>query len=118
MRKIVSAKYLTAALWGALALAIVVNIVELLCTAGLPAMYSQVLMMQQLPAWANYYYLALYNVAYMLDDAMLLTVVVVTLSRSRLQEQHGRWLKLFSGAVILLLGLVMIFRPDWLQFEG
>jgi cytochrome c biogenesis protein CcdA/glutaredoxin len=118
VRKIVSAKYLTAALWGALALAIVVNIVELLCTAGLPAMYSQVLMMQQLPAWANYYYLALYNVAYMLDDAMLLTVVVVTLSRSRLQEQHGRWLKLFSGAVILLLGLVMIFRPDWLQFEG
>lgn len=118
VRKIVSAKYLTAALWGALVLAIVVNIVELLCTAGLPAMYSQVLMMQQLPPWANYYYLALYNVAYMLDDTIMLTVVVVTLSRSRLQEQHGRWLKLFSGAVILLLGLVMIFRPDWLQFEA
>lgn len=117
-RKIVNAKYLTAALWGAVALAIMVNIVELLCTAGLPALYSQVLTMQQLPPWANYAYLVLYNVAYMLDDTIMLTVVVVTLSRSRLQEQHGRWLKLLSGAVILLLGAAMVFRPDWLQFEG
>lgn len=118
VRRIVSAKYLTAALWGALALAIVVNIVELLCTAGLPALYSQVLTMQQLPPWANYYYLALYNVAYMLDDTIMLTIVVVTLSRSRLQERHGRWLKLFSGIVILALGMVMIFRPDWLTFAA
>lgn len=116
VRKIVNAKYLTAALWGAVALAIIVNVIELLCTAGLPALYSQVLTMQNLPAWANYSYLALYNIAYMLDDSIMLTIVVVTLSRSRLQEQHGRWLKLISGTAILLLGAVMIFRPEWLQF--
>jgi uncharacterized membrane protein HdeD (DUF308 family) len=52
----------------------------------------------------------------MLDDAILLTVFVVTLSRRKLQEREGRWLKLLSGVVILLLGAVMLFRPDWLYW--
>ena len=50
----------------------------------------------------------------MLDDAILVTVVVITLSHRRLQETEGRWLKLASGLVILSLGAVMIFRPEML----
>ncbi len=115
VREIVTAKYLTTALASVVALAVVVNMVELLCTAGLPALYTQILTMQELPAWKNYLYLALYIVAYMLDDTILLTVVLVTLSHRKLQEREGRWLKLISGVVILALGLVMIFQPEWLQ---
>ncbi len=115
VRQIVNAKYLTLALAGAISLAVIVNMIELLCTAGLPALYTQILTMQGLPEWKNYLYLALYISAYMLDDSLLLLVVVVTLSHRRLQEREGRWLKLISGLVILLLGLVMILRPTWLQ---
>ena len=115
VREIVSAKYLTAALAGVIVLAVIVNLIELLCTAGLPALYTQILTMHDLPVWKNYAYLALYISAYMLDDALLLTIVVVTLSHRKLQEREGRWLKLVSGTVILALGLVMIFRPEWLQ---
>lgn len=114
VRQIVSANYLTTALVGAVVLAVVVNIVELLCTAGLPALYTEVLTMQKLPTWANYSYLALYIGAYMLDDAVLVAIVVTTLSHRRLQESEGRWLKLLSGSVILLLGLVMIWQPNLL----
>jgi glutaredoxin len=114
VRNIVSAKNLYAALAGAIFLAIIVNIVELLCTAGLPALYTQVLSMQGLSDWANYGYLGLYICAYMLDDTLLVGIVVVTLSHRRLQESEGRWLKLASGVVILLLGVVMIFRPEML----
>ncbi len=115
VREIVSAKYLTVALAGAVVLAVIVNMIELLCTAGLPALYTQVLTIQDYPAWKNYAYLTVYIVAYMLDDTLLVTVVVVTLSHRKLQEREGRWLKLLSGAVILVLGLVMILRPSWLQ---
>lgn len=114
VRKIVAANHLSAALAGAIVLAVAVNIVELLCTAGLPALYTGVLTMQNLPTWANYSYLALYIVAYMLDDAILVAVVVTTLSHRRLQESEGRWLKLLSGVVILLLGAIMIFNPELL----
>lgn len=112
VRKIVAAKHLSTALFAAVVLAVVVNIVELLCTAGLPALYTQVLTMQELPTWANYSYLGLYILAYMLDDTILVGIVVLTLSHRRLQESEGRWLKLLSGVVILLLGAVMILFPE------
>lgn len=115
VRQIVNAKYLTVAILGAIALAIVVNMIELLCTAGLPALYTQILSLQQLPLWENYLFLGLYISAYMLDDTLLLGAVVLTLSHRKLQEREGQWLKLLSGLVILALGLTMIFRPSWLQ---
>jgi uncharacterized membrane protein HdeD (DUF308 family) len=51
----------------------------------------------------------------MFDDAVMVTAVVATLSRFKLQETGGRWLKLVSGGVILLLGLVMLLRPEWID---
>ena len=113
-RRIVTAETMWAAMAGAVVLAVLVNIVELLCTAGLPALYTNVLMMQDYPAAKNYAYLALYNVAYMFDDSLMVLMAVVTLGRRKLQEKEGRWLKLISGALILALGIVMIFKPEWL----
>lgn len=115
VRKIVTAEHLSGAIVGAMVLAVLVNMVELLCTAGLPAMYTQILTLQQYPAWQNYAYLALYNVAYMFDDSIMVLLVVWTLGKRKLQQREGEWLKLVSGAVVLLLGLVMIFKPEWLQ---
>ncbi len=114
VRQVVSAERLSAALAGAVVLAILVNTVELLCTAGLPALYTQILTYRQYPPWLNYLYLGLYIVAYMFDDALVLTIVVATLSHRRLTERGGRWLKLVSGLVILALGLIMLVKPEWL----
>ena len=113
-RKIVMAESLLPAIAGATILAVMVNFIELLCTAGLPAMYTAILARQDLPPWAHYGYLLLYNLAYMFDDALMVTVVVVTLSKHKLQETEGRWLKLVGGAVILALGVVMLVRPQLL----
>jgi threonine/homoserine/homoserine lactone efflux protein len=70
--------------------------------------------MQQLPTWKYYGYLGLYNLAYILDDSLMVTIAVVTLSRRKLQEHAGRWLKLTGGAVMLSLGIVLILKPEWL----
>jgi uncharacterized membrane protein HdeD (DUF308 family) len=56
----------------------------------------------------------LYNLAYIADDGLMLAVAVVTLSREKLQEKGARWLKLTSGVVMLALGLILIFTPEWL----
>jgi hypothetical protein len=114
VRKIVMAESLFAAIAGASVLAVLVNVIELLCTAGLPALYSQILMMQDFPTWKNYAYLGLYVLAYMFDDAIMVSIVIATLGKRKLQENEGRWLKLVSGLVILLLGLVLLLRPEWL----
>jgi glutaredoxin len=114
VRRIVTAENLLGALVGAGVLAVMVNIVELLCTAGLPALYTQILALQELPTWQNYAYLLLYNLAYMADDALMVAVVVVTLGRQKMQEKHGRVLKLISGLAILVLGVIMLVKPEWL----
>ncbi len=115
IRRIVTAESLPAAVAGAFVLAVLVNMVELLCTAGLPALYTSILTQRDYTAAVRYGYLGLYILAYMFDDALMVTLVVASLSRMRLQETGGRWLKLISGGVILSLGLVMLFRPAWLE---
>lgn len=114
VRQIVNAENLFGAIVGASILAVMVNIVELLCTSGLPALYTSILAMQQLPVWHEYLYLALYNLAYMFDDSLMVGVVVITLGRHKLQETQGRWLKLVSGLVIFVLGVIMLVRPELL----
>jgi glutaredoxin len=114
MRRVIYAENLFAACLTVIIVALLVNMVELLCTAGLPAVYTQILTAQHLTAASYYGYLLLYNLAYIFDDALMVGIAVVTLSSRRMQTVEGRWLKLLSGAVIALLGAMLLFFPDWL----
>jgi hypothetical protein len=112
MRRIVRAERLTASLAGAALLAVVVNMIELLCTAGLPAVYTSVLAAQALSSWQYYGHLLLYTVAYVADDALMVGLAVSALAHRRLSEHEGRWLKLISGAVMLGLAVLLLLWPD------
>jgi uncharacterized membrane protein HdeD (DUF308 family) len=45
----------------------------------------------------------------------VLGVVVATMRAVRLQERHGRELKLVSGVVMVALAVVMVVRPVMLE---
>ena len=113
-RKVMGAKTLPASLSAVAVLAAMVNFVELLCTAGFPAIYTAVLTQQNLSPSSHYAYLGLYILGYMADDTLMVTAAVIALGSRRLTEHAGRWLKLLSGAVMLALGAVMMLRPEWL----
>jgi hypothetical protein len=113
-RKILAAKSVWLALAGAAGLALVVNVIELLCTAGLPAVYTQVLARQGVSPASRYGYLALYDAAYMLDDGVMVAIAVITLGKRKLQERGGRILKLVSGATLVVLGAMLLFAPELL----
>ncbi len=115
VRHLIQLESLPAALVSVAVLAVVVNFIELLCTAGLPAIFTAVLAQQAL-SFAEYYgYLLLYILAYIADDTLMVTIAVLTLGSHKLSEQSGRWLKLISGVVMLALAAAMLFRPDWLS---
>ena len=111
MRRILQAKNLAGALIGTVVLAILVQIVEFMCTSGFPALYTRILTLKQLDSISYYSYLLLYNVAYMFDDVIILAIGIITLSQRRLQEKEGRWLKLISGLVMVVLGIYLIVAP-------
>jgi glutaredoxin len=108
MRDILHARNLAAALAATVLLAVLVQFVELLCTSGFPALYTRILTQNDLHGASYYGYLLLYNAAYMLDDVIVLGIGVVTLSRHRLQEKEGRWLKLVSGVAMIGLGVYLL----------
>ena len=114
-RAILKARSLSASLVAVAVLAVGVNFVELLCTAGLPAIYTAVLTQHALSPQAHYGYLALYILAYIADDALMVGTAVLALGSGKLTERGGRVLKLLSGAVMLALGTVMLLRPAWLM---
>lgn len=108
MRAILQADNLFGAIVGAVVLAVLVQVVEFMCTSGFPALYTRILTLRQLQGVEYYGYLLLYNAAYMLDDVIVLAVGVWTLSQRRLREREGRWLKLLSGLVMVGLGLYLL----------
>ena len=110
----VQAESLLGGLLGIVILAIMVNFIELACTAGFPALYTEILSSRHLEWWQYYGYLGIYNVAYMADDALMVTLAVVTLSHRKLQEREGRWLKGISGLVMVGLGVSLLAVPEWL----
>jgi glutaredoxin len=114
MRRVLAANTLLPSLTGIAALAVVVNFIELLCTAGFPAIYTAVLTQQDLTLSAHYAYLGLYILGYIADDSIMVAIAVIALSSGKLSEHAGRWLKFLSGTVMLALGAIMILRPEWL----
>jgi glutaredoxin len=114
LRGVMQQRSLLTALLAVAAMAVVVNLVELLCTAGLPAIYTAVLAQQALSPLAHYGYLALYILGYIADDAVMVGFAVQALSSTKLTERGGRLLKLLSGAVMVALALVLLLRPGWL----
>jgi glutaredoxin len=108
IRRILQAENLAGAIFGAAVLAVLVQIVEFMCTSGFPALFTRILTLRQLDSLSYYGYLLLYDLAYMLDDVIVLAIGVITLSQRRLQEKEGRWLKFISGLVMVGLGIYLL----------
>jgi glutaredoxin len=108
MRGILHAPTYTTAIVGTIVLALLVQVVEFMCTSGFPALFTRILTLKQLDTASYYGYLLLYNAAYMLDDIIVLGIGVTLLSRHRLQEKEGRALKLLAGLVMIGLGIYLL----------
>ncbi len=108
IKGLLHAESLAAAVIGTVVLGVLVQVVEFMCTSGFPALFTRILTLRDLDAPAYYGYLLLYNGAYMLDDVVILGIGVATLSRARLQEREGRWLKLVAGVVMIGLAVYLL----------
>lgn len=104
--------------FGTVVLAALVNLYELLCTAGFPMIYTRVLTLRQLPTSSYYLYLVLYNLIYVLPLGAIVAAFSCTLGGHKLTEYEGRVLKLLSGTMMLLLGLLLLVAPEALNQIG
>ncbi|NOR70177.1 MAG: hypothetical protein GQ532_10900 [Methylomarinum sp.] len=96
-------------------LAIAANSYELLCTAGLPMVYTRVLTLNELSSIQYYLYLAFYNVIYIIPLLLIVVMFTLTLGSKKISEKAGRLLKFLSGSMMLGLGAILLLKPEWLN---
>ncbi len=117
IKKFTSEKKLVLALLGAMALAVSVNIVELACSAGLPVMFIEILSLNHPSALAKGIYIAIYMIAFLLDDLIVFIVAMSTMELTGFSTKYGKLSKLIGGILLLGIGILLIFKPEWLMFN-
>lgn len=104
------------ALFGIIILAFAVNLVELICSAGLPAIYTQILSLSNLPSWKYYFYLLVYVFIFMLDDLFIFFSAMITMKAVGIQSKYSRLSHLIGGILMLIIGILLLLKPELLMF--
>jgi len=104
------------ALGGIIILALAVNVVELICSAGFPVVYLQILSFTPLAKWQYYLYILLYIAVFMLDDLIVFLAAMITFQITGMSSKYRRVSHLIGGVLMLVLGFLLIFKPETLMF--
>ena len=104
------------ALVGIVALAVSVNLVELICSAGLPVVFTQILSMSNLATWQYYSYMLVYIIFFMLDDLFVFFTAMMTLRMTGVTTKYTRMTHLIGGLLMVIIGILLIFKPELLMF--
>jgi len=115
MRNLVKNPKVTATLIGTIVLAGTVNFYELLCTLGLPLVYTRQLAAYNLSSIEYYSYILFYNIVYVIPLIIIVLIFVITLGKRKLTEWHGQVMKLETGIMLTLFGLLFLFNYQLLE---
>ena len=115
IRNLLRLDSITTVVFATIILAIVANSYELLCTAGFPMVYTRILTLRSLSIDSYYLYLLLYNLIYILPLLIIVVFFTIKLGSRKLSEKEGMVLKLLSGVMMLMLGVLIIVSPQLLS---
>jgi len=102
-------------LLGVVVVAVGINMVELVCSLGFPLVFTKMLTTYNLSTSSYYSYLGIYILFYMIDDLIIFALAIWTLRITQVSEKYLKAIKLVSGIVLLILGLIILFKPEILM---
>jgi glutaredoxin len=117
IRAVIQKNNIFLAAGGMVLLAFAVNVVELLCSAGFPAIFTKVLSMNHLPTWKYYSYIVGYILMFMLDDLVVFAIAMFTLKSVGIDSKYGKYSHLVGGIIMLGIGILLLFKPELLMFS-
>lgn len=117
INKFIKEKNLFIALLGIASLGISVNLVELSCSLGFPVVYSEILAINNITGISKILYILLYILFYMLDDIIVFVIAVATFKLKGISNRFGKISHLIGGIIMILLGILLIFKPEWIMFN-
>ncbi len=117
IQKIVKEKTFFLAIIGIIVLAASVNIIELLCSLGLPVMYTEILAINEVSSVSKILYTLLYILFFLLDDLIVFIIAMKTLEIKAISNKYGKYSHLIGGIIMLIIGTLMLFKPELLMFN-
>lgn len=117
IKKYTSEKSFILAMLGVMLLAISVNAIELACSAGLPVLFTNVLALNDVNLIEKCIYIFIYIFFFLIDDIIVFFVAMFTLNIKALSTKYTKYSHLIGGIIMLIIGILMIFKPEWLMFN-
>lgn len=117
IKKYTSEKSFILAMLGVMLLAISVNAIELACSAGLPVLFINVLALNDVNFIEKCIYIFIYIFFFLIDDIIVFFVAMFTLNIKALSTKYTKYSHLIGGIIMLIIGILMIFKPEWLMFN-
>lgn len=117
IKKFTSEKSFILALIGVVGLAVSVNLVELACSAGLPLVFSELLALNDVTSFAKFMYTLLYVFFFLIDDLVVFIIAMLTMQVTGISTKYNKFSHLFGGIVMFLIGILLLFKPEWLMFQ-
>lgn len=117
IKKFTTEKNLFLALVGVIALAVSVNIVELACSTVFPATFAEILAVNNITGLSRIIYLLIYTLFYMIDDMVIFVIAVSTLNITTASSKYGKYSSLVGGIIMFIVGLLLVFKPEWVMFN-
>ena len=120
MSKIVSItneKKFIFAILGIIVLAASVNIIELMCSIGIPLLFTQILAMNDLSTSSYLLYMLIYILFFLIDDIIVFVISMITLKVTGFSTKYTKYSHLVGGIIMLVIGLLLIIKPEILMFK-
>lgn len=117
IQKIIKEKSFILAILGIILLAASVNIIELLCSLGLPVMFTQILAINEVSKVGQILYSLLYVLFFMIDDVIIFIIAMKTLEIKAISNKYGKYSHLIGGLIMIIIGVLMVYKPEWLMFN-
>lgn len=117
IKKFTSEKSFILAFFGIIGLAISVNLVELACSAGLPLIFTELLAINNVSGFIKFIYIGIYIIFFLIDDIIVFTISMYTMKATGISTKYGKYSHLIGGLIMLLIGLLLIIKPEWLMFQ-
>ena len=117
IRKILNENKMLLSVLGIMILAVSVNLIELLCSLGLPVMYTEMLGLNDLSLFQYGLYMFVYILFFLIDDLIIFFIAMKTLKIKGISNKYMKYSHLIGGTIMLIIGVLMILKPAWLLFN-
>lgn len=113
LKKVITNEKIWLAVVGIAGITLTVNLVEVACSAGWPALFSNVLIASQISKGSRLFYTIIYVLFFLIDDIIVFVIALCSLKIKAISNTLSKYAHLIGGILMIIFGILMIFFPDF-----